>query len=144
MLTNNVAILGPWVWEQTGGGLWHSVERTGMGELDDDGNPLWAAIYEDYHPRASVRLNIAISDPKLVTRRAIGAVFEYPFHQLAVKKVFGHVCSSNVASLDFCRRLGFLVEAVVQDVYRTGDQYILAMTRDQCRWLRGARHGQTR
>jgi RimJ/RimL family protein N-acetyltransferase len=76
-----------------------------------------------------------------VTRRAISAVFEYPFYQLGVKKVLGFVNSENLKALSFDLRLGFEVEAIVNDVYERGDLYILSMTREKCRWLRGKEDG---
>jgi hypothetical protein len=113
-----------------------------MGYVDDDGTIRWAVVYDNYEVGGSVQMHMAITHPKYVTRRAISAVFEYPFYQLGVKKVLGFVNSQNIKALSFDIRLGFEVEAIVNDVYERGDLYILSMTREKCQWLRGKEHGQ--
>lgn len=145
MLSTNstdVEVLGKWAWETMGyPDSWTHVGRTALGHITDDGEVLWAAVYEEYHPKGSIRIHIAISNPKFVTRRAISEVFEYPFYQLGVKKVIGIVDSANTAALTFDLRLGFGIEAIVKDAYDMGDMYILSMTQEQCRWLRGREDG---
>ena len=139
--SHDVDILGPWAWELMGSGIWSSTGRSAVGEVDDSGTPLWAVVYDHYEPHGSIQLHIAIDNPKYVTRRAIQAVFEYPFYQLGVKKVLGIVNSTNEAALTFDMRLGFTVEAIISDAYDMGSMYILSMTQEQCRWLRGQDNG---
>lgn len=115
--------------------------RSALGELDNAGSPKWAVIFEAYNIR-SIRMHIAIADPKYVTRRAIAAVFEYPFRQLDVKKVITFVDSSNKKALFFNLRLGLKIEATVKDAYEMGDMYILSMTQNECHWLRGISDGR--
>jgi RimJ/RimL family protein N-acetyltransferase len=143
--STDVDKLGAWAWERMGyPDAWTPVGRSALGFINDKGEVLWAAVYEEYHPNGSVRIHIAISSPKFVTRRAISEVFEYPFYQLGVKKVIGIVDSANTAALAFDIRLGFKIEAVVKDAYDMGDMYILSMTRDECQWLRGKEDGSQR
>jgi RimJ/RimL family protein N-acetyltransferase len=124
-----------------GCGTWSPVGRSVIGELNENGSPRWAAVYDHYEPAGSIQLHIAIDNPKYVTRQAIQRVFEYPFNELGVKKVLGIVNSTNEAALTFDMRLGFTVEAVISDAYDMGSMYILSMTREQCRWLRGQDNG---
>ena len=140
-LTTDENLLGPWAWKLMGSGEWHSQGKTALGELADDGGIKWAAIFDNYEPGGSIHIHIAIDNPKHVTRQAISAVFEYPFYQLGVKKVLGIVNSENHAALAFDLRLGFQVEHVVKDAYDMGDMYILSMTQEQCRWIRGKDYG---
>lgn len=139
--SNDIDILGPWAWKLMGSGVWSSTGRSAVGAVDGNGTPLWAVIYDHYEPEGSIQLHIAIDNPKYVARRAIQAVFEYPFSQLGVKKVLGIVNSTNEASMTFALRLGFTVEAIISDAYDMGSMYILSMTREQCRWLRGRDNG---
>ena len=120
--------------------LWTPVGKSAIGSVADNGEVLWAAIY-DHYEHSSIQVHIAIDDPKVVTRQAIRAVFEYPFLQLGVKKLLGVVNSENTRALTFDMRLGFQVEAVISDVYDRGDMYILSMTQEQCHWLRGKDYG---
>jgi len=136
-LVSDVQILVPWAWEKMGHppGDWTPYGKVALGEVVN-GDVKWAVIYDHYNV-ASIQMHIAINDVKFVSRQAIAAVFKYPFIQLGVKKVLGMVNSENVAALNFDMRLGFKLEAIVKDVYETGDMYLLSMTREQCRWLRG-------
>ena len=140
--SNDIDVLGPWAWETIGRGLWYSEGKSCMGHIDPTGKVIWAVIYDDYEEYGSIKMHVALSTPKCVTRRAIQAVFEYPFCQLGVKKVLATVNSENASALTFDLRLGFTVEAVIKDVYERGDMYILSMTQDQCRWLRGIEDGK--
>ncbi len=139
-----ISYLGPWAWKLMGQGDFHPHGKSCMGYVNDAGDPKWAVIYDDYEPGGSIQMHVAISDRKYVTRRAISTVFEYPFYQLGVKKVLGFVNSENANALSMDLRLGFKVETVIKDAYDRGDMYILSMTQEQCRWLRGIKHGQER
>jgi hypothetical protein len=103
-----------------GSTTYSSTGKSAMGVVDDDGTIRWAVVYDNYESGGSVQMHIAITDPKYVTRRAISAVFEYPFYQLGVKKVLGFVNSENLKALSFD---------------------LLSMTREKCRWLRGKEDG---
>lgn len=140
--STDVNLLGPWAWKLMGSGVWSDTGKSAVGAVDDNGTPVWAVIYDHYEPEGSIQLHIAIDNPKYVTRQAICSVFEYPFCQLGVKKVLGIVNSSNEAALTFDMRLGFQVEAIISDAYDMGSMYILSMTREQCRWLRGRENGR--
>ena len=140
-LCSDVDLLGPWAWKLMGSGVWNAVGKSALGELNDDGVPNWAVIYDHFEEGGSIQLHIAIDNPKYVTRQAISACFEYPFYQLGVKKVLGIVNSTNDSALTFDMRLGFTVEAIISDAYDMGSMYILSMTREQCRWLRGKNYG---
>ena len=139
--TTDIEVLGPWAWKLRGSGIWHSAGKSGLGEVDDKGVPMWAIIFDNYEPGGSIHIHIAIDNPKYVSRRAISDVFEYPFCQLGVKKVLGIVNSNNYAALSFDLRLGFHVEAIISDPYYMGDMYILSMKLKQCRCLIGKEHG---
>jgi RimJ/RimL family protein N-acetyltransferase len=99
--SNDIQLLGPWVWDQMGSTTYSSTGKSAMGVVDDDGTIRWAVVYDNYESGGSVQMHIAITDPKYVTRRAISAVFEYPFYQLGVKKVLGFVNSENLKALSF-------------------------------------------
>jgi len=140
-LISDVDLLGPWAWKLMGSGEWHPQGKSALGEANDDGTIKWAVIYDGYEPEGSIHIHIAIDNPKYVTRQAISAVFEYPFYQLGVKKVLGIVNSENHNALTFDLRLGFQIEHVIKDAYDRGDMYILSMTLEQCRWIRGKDYG---
>jgi RimJ/RimL family protein N-acetyltransferase len=141
--STDIDYLGQWVWRKQDNHYWFPQGKSAVGYVDPhDGLPKWAVVYDDYEPGGSIKMHTAIADPKYVSRRAIFAVFEYPFYQLGVKKVLATVNSENYAALTLDLRLGFEVEAVIEDAYDVGNMYILSMTREQCRWLRGIEDGK--
>lgn len=138
----DIDLLGPWAWDRMGADTWSPEGRTALGYVKD-GVPKWAMIYDNYET-ASIQMHVAGDSPKYWSRQALQAVFEYPFYQLRVKKVIGICNSENTRALSIHLRLGWGLEAVVKDVYEMGNMYILSMTQEQCRWLRGNDYGWER
>jgi RimJ/RimL family protein N-acetyltransferase len=101
----------------------------------EDGELWGGVIYTDY-TRASIGLHVAGFRPDWVNKAMLWVCFDYPFNQLKVKKLFGQVPAHNLKALEFDRKLGFKEEARVKDVYPEGDLVVLAMYRDDCRWLK--------
>jgi RimJ/RimL family protein N-acetyltransferase len=66
----------------------------------------------------------------------IWVCFNYPFVQLGCSKLFGQVPASNRKALEFDLKLGFIEEARVKDVFPDGDLIVIAMKREDCRWLK--------
>jgi len=84
---------------------------------------------------ASISIHVASFRPNWLSRDFLWVVFDYPFNQLGVKKLFGSVCETNVKALEFDLKLGFIEEHRIREVYPDGDMILLAMKRDTCRWL---------
>jgi RimJ/RimL family protein N-acetyltransferase len=92
-------------------------------------------LYTGYTGR-SVEMHVAGFDPRWINKDILWMAFDYPFNQLEVLKVLGRVSSGNSRALDFDYKLGFVLEAVIKDVYPDGDLLVLSMYSDQCRWLK--------
>ena len=135
-------VIGPWVFAQMGDATWSDGPgRAAIGALVDDKALAWGVVYERFTGR-SLTMHTAIADGKRVTRAALGEVFRYPFETLGVQKVLAEVNSENPKSRSLVERLGFVREAVVENVYLSGDMWIYTMERNECRWLRGKHHGR--
>lgn len=91
-------------------------------------------MYEDY-TGSSVRATIAVDPPGSLTKGFVHAMFRYPFIDLGVNKIIACVEKENHKSLQLLDRLGFIEEAIVTDVYPSGDMVILTMVRSECAWL---------
>jgi L-amino acid N-acyltransferase YncA len=68
-------------------------------------------------------------------------MFDYPFNKLKVKVILAPIAKDNKKSLNFGRKLGF--QQVADIPYGLGDRdlIVMAMKRNQCRWLQqGERH----
>lgn len=133
-------VIGPWVSSRIGV-PWLGQEAIGIGK---DGQILAGVFYEGFNG-ASIAIHVAAAPG---TRWCIPAflwtVFDYPFNQLQVRKVFGVVPSHNEAALRLDLHLGFVHEATLKDAHPAGDLLMLSMTRSQCRWLNFERklHGK--
>jgi RimJ/RimL family protein N-acetyltransferase len=85
---------------------------------------------------ASIQMHMAGDGGRWITRKLIREAFRYAFKTCGCEVVFGMVPSGNRTALDIDLRLGFQEVAVVPDAHPDGALHILAMRRDECRWLR--------
>ena len=128
--------LGEWLCKRTGGKYVEGAE-TYVG-LETMGRITACAGYGDYNG-ASIRVHLAVEGK--ITPEFLWYGFYYPFEQLGVKKLIGLVSSSNVRALRLDKHFGYVHEATIKDAAPDGDLLILTMTRDQCRFLKGSKHG---
>ena len=84
---------------------------------------------------ASIHLHTAGFAPRWATRDFLWVAFDYPFNQLGCKKVFGQVPEYNKQALEIDLKLGFKVVARIEDVFPDGACLVLALAREDCRWL---------
>lgn len=93
------------------------------------------AVYQRF-TGASIGMHVAGFRSDWLSRDLLWAGFHYPFMQLGVKKVFGQIQASNTTALEFDLKLGFKIVATINDVFPDGDLIVVAMARDECRWLK--------
>lgn len=136
MIVVDAAKVGPWVCERTGG-QYDPACSSAIG-WEQDGSLVAGVLYDHYNGR-SICMHVAIEKP--VTRGYTRACFAYPFEQLGVQKVVGLVDSTNEKALRFDKALGFVEEGRIADAGKHGDLVFLTMTRQQCRWIKGAQRG---
>jgi hypothetical protein len=77
----------------------------------------------------------AVSEVNWMNRDLLWAAFDYPFNKLGVSVILGQICGSNEDALKLNRHLGFKVVAEIADAHMDGDLVIMAMKREDCRWL---------
>lgn len=107
---------------------------TGIG-LEEDGE-LIAGVLFDYYNGASINMHVAaIPGRRWLTREFLHFCFWYPFEQLKVKRITGLVPASNMEARRFDEKLGFELEATLQDAAPDGDVFVYRMFRHQCKWL---------
>ena len=83
----------------------------------------------------SCQIHVASKDVQFLTREYLNCVFDYPFNKLGVKVIIAPICKDNVKSLNLCRKLGFVKVADIPYAHPNGDLIIMAMERNQCKWL---------
>jgi len=83
----------------------------------------------------SCMMHTAAIVPNWISKDLLWAAFDYPFNILKVKVILASVASTNEEALKLDRHLGFKDKAYIEDAHIDGDLVILAMRREDCRWL---------
>jgi L-amino acid N-acyltransferase YncA len=83
----------------------------------------------------SCQMHTAAIVPNWISKDLLWACFDYPFNILKVKVILASVASTNTEALKLDRHLGFVDKAYIEDAHIDGDLVILAMRREDCRWL---------
>jgi len=83
----------------------------------------------------SCEMHTAAIVPNWISKDLLWACFDYPFNILKVKVILASVASTNKEALKLDRHLGFVDKAYIEDAHIDGDLVILAMRREDCRWL---------
>ena len=83
----------------------------------------------------SCQMHTAAIVPNWISKDLLWACFDYPFNILKVKVIIATVSSTNKEALKLDRHLGFVDKAYIEDAHIDGDLVILAMRRENCRWL---------
>lgn len=99
-----------------------------------DGRLLGGVIYQNY-TGASIGMHVASFEDGWMNRELLWVCFHYPLVQLGCSSVLGTVPASNTKALEFDKKLGFKEVARVPAVFPDGDLVIVAMRREECRWL---------
>jgi hypothetical protein len=55
--SNDIQLLGPWVWDQMGSTTYSSTGKSAMGLVDDDGTIRWGVVYDNYEAGGSVQMH---------------------------------------------------------------------------------------
>ena len=99
-----------------------------------EGQIVAGVAYNDYNG-ANINAHISIQQGAIITKEFLWTIFDYPFNRAKVKRLTGLVGSGNKASINLCKRLGFVEETRLKDCHPTGDMIIYVMRRENCRWL---------
>ena len=99
-----------------------------------DGNLVAVVGYCGFMAKSCV-IHVAAIDDSWISKDLLWASFDYPFNKLGVSVILATVSSNNEDSLKLSRHLGFVDKAYIEDAHEDGDLVILAMRRENCRWL---------
>lgn len=105
-----------------------------IARVEDD--ELWGGVTYTGYTGTSMGIHVAGFRSDWINKDMLWVAFDYPFVQLKCSKLFGQVPASNRKALEFDLKLGFIEEARVKDVFPDGDLLVLAMKREDCRWLK--------
>ena len=104
-----------------------------IGQLKD-GNLIAVAGYTNFMPKAC-EIHIGSVGEHWANKDFIWAVFDYPFNKLGLSVILGQICADNIDALKLNRHLGFKVVAEIPDAHMSGDVVIMAMKKEECRFL---------
>ena len=100
-----------------------------------DGVRLGGVVFSGYTGE-SICIHMAGWTPHWGSRDMLFVVFDYPFNQLGVKRIFGQVPETNTRALEIDRKFGFRQVARVEGVYPHDVACIvMRMDREDCRFL---------
>jgi len=99
-----------------------------------DGNLVAVVGYCGFRTKSCV-CHIASVGKNWMSKDFLWAIFDYPFNKLGVSVILITISSNNEDSLKFSRHLGFVDKAYIEDAHEDGDLVILAMRRENCRFL---------
>lgn len=124
-----------WVLEKAGGVL--TPEMTGVGIADSEGKLKAAVAYDMFTGvGGSVSLHSRIDSPHFCTRTFLFHIFNYPFRELKVKKVFGIVDERKVKVIRFNTKVGFEIEGRLKNFFPNATAIVMSMREEDCKWLK--------
>lgn len=103
--------------------------------LRDDDEPVGGVIYTGYTGE-SIVIHSGSWTPHWINRDMLYVVFDYPFNQLGVKRLFGHVPEDNLHARTFNEKVGFRYVARIEGVFKHGVAcMVMRLDREGCRFL---------
>tara|TARA_R110000868_G_scaffold197709_1_gene443950 strand:- start:264 stop:683 length:420 start_codon:yes stop_codon:yes gene_type:complete len=130
--TENQPYLAAWLCERIG--LMPSPHLRCIAHVNAAGDAVMGVVGYDGFNGASVMMHMA-GTPHWIDKTLLHATFDYPFNVMGCNVVLAAVPSGNEVSLDMTKRLGFKTLAVVEGAHPDGALHLLAMTREECKWL---------
>lgn len=114
-------------------GMQFSPYATFIGQ-EIDGEIKAVVAYDNIMDKSCLMHTAAIV-PNWISKDLLWACFDYPFNKLGLRVILASVASTNEEALKLDRHLGFKDKAYIEDAHADGDLVILAMRREDCRWL---------
>ena len=129
--TENQSQLRDWLSEV---GKFEYPQETACIGQEKDGKLIAVLGYNNLTPN-SCQIHVASTDVYWLNKDLLFAIFDYPFNKLGVKVILAPIYKGNTKSLNLCRKLGFEQVADIPYGHPEGDLIVVAMKRNQCRWL---------
>ena len=93
-------------------------------------------FYENYTGE-SIGIHSGSVSPMWLSRDMLYVIFDYPFRQLCVKRIFGQVPEDNVRAIAFNENIGFSTVARVEGVFPNNVAcLVMRMDYEDCRFLK--------
>lgn len=107
-----------------------------LARVGEDGTLYGGITFSDYTGRGgSMMTHIAGFRPGWLNRALLRDAANYGFNHCGCRTLFGQVRATQPKVLAFDLKLGWKEVAFLEGVFPDGGCHILAMTREDCRWL---------
>lgn len=124
-----------WQWLNKRINLPWSTDLRTMAVMREDGTIACAVGFNAWTPNACW-MHVAFDGPHGVKRSLWRSAFEYPFVKVGLEAVYGLTPKNLDDALKMNERLGF------RRIAETIDCVMFEMKSDECRWLKGVKHGR--
>lgn len=129
-------VVGQWVSAQIGK-IWVPGVGTAIGWLDADDQLIAGVTFTNFDGTNIWLDCAAVEKKRWADRRALWAVFSYPFEQLGCVRVSSMVPEDNVKAQKFNESAGLVHETTLERAApNNGNMRVYRMFREDCRWLR--------
>ena len=126
-----------WQWMNKRTRLPWSTDLRTIAAMRDDGTIACAVAFNAW-TMSACWMHVAFDGEHGLTRKLWEAAFRYPFIDCGMEAVYGLTPKALDEALAMNDRLGFT------RVAETIDSVMFEMKADDCRWLKGVRHGRQR
>lgn len=94
-----------------------------------------AIVWSNFVGR-TCQISIVVQHKECLTRAVVREAFRFPFEECGCVAVIAAVESTNLDSLELCRRSGFKQIHRIEGGAVNGDMIFLQALHSECRWLR--------
>ena len=101
---------------------------------EKDGNLVAVVAFTNFITNACA-MHIATVGENWMSRDLLWACFDYPFIKLEKKVILATMEASNEEAVRLNRHLGFQEKALIKDAHENGDLLLMAMRKEDCKWL---------
>lgn len=139
LITDDKERINQWIYKRIGrqNPFAPATAYNAVGVENEAGELVGAVAFDSFSPGARCSMHCAGEAENWCSRRLLKFCFEYAFNVAKCKVVVNTVDSDNVRSIEFTKHVGFKEVARIRDGAGDKDLVILALHRDDCRWIRG-------
>lgn len=124
-----------WEWLHVRTRLPWSSDLRCIGSMRENGT-FAAAVGFNAWTHSACWMHVAFDGPHALDRQFWRAAFEYPFDRCGMEAVYGLTPKAIEEAHSMNKRLGF------RQIAETVDCVMYEMRHDECRWLKGVKHGR--
>lgn len=137
LITDDKERINQWLWPRVGrASAWLLPKQyQAVGVEGDNGELIAGVIFDSFSPEARCSMHCAGVGDNWCSKRLLKFCFEYVFNTAKCKVIINTVSAANERSIKFTKHVGFSEAGRIRDGDGDCDLVILALHRDDCRWI---------